>query len=863
MKKGENLSEGETKMSKIKSILIALMCLVVCLAFAACGNNSADDSASDSTSISAIEPSESDSVKESESNNESLKESEKESPKESEKESESAVCDHNFVLQSETAPDCEHAGKKALKCDKCGEEKTEEGDPALGHIFGDWEVVKAETCTVDGEKARYCTRDNCDGKETAKISAAHKYAKNNEESVAPTCEAVGKDVYECSVCHDKYDEVIPALGHKENTDIARVVVDATCESDGYTTLTCERCGNTYNIDEVDALGHNYEADTTESATCEHAGYTVMKCSRCDNSYRDITAEKLSHSFGDDGVCSLCGKSYLEANALFVSSEDNKAYAVKDEAYDYLIYAKDDTSYYTTVTIDREIVDRLIANRYFKINFIFGNPDKYYRAVGYKLPEDENFKYNNVFQENGFGDNTKFELVIGDENGADDAVVTDEGIVITILYRYLGQSGATIDAKEEAKYHGTLDRIALKMEYAYTPKPFDYEDKTTWLITDYRVTYTDNLSWKMKGTKYLDVKDVTIRAEAIAALIEHGYESLIFTLSFEDGEKVVYYVDDVTQGNIVNYVSDNILLDESAAANGLTYKILYKDLNHSNPAWGGTKDVEGFTFTLTLNKKFSLDDKETWTKSVYSIAYDETNARFEVTDGDPGTKQIEQDITLTAGLLSAMKAQKMGSFVITMKCKPNQLSILGMKTSAWQYGAAGADITGAEIAITDDMLENGYTFRGLYADQAQRVGSSDYEQSNGFYFTIEFYKEFDPETDEVIYTTSDYVYADGIYTITGVDPRVTVLAKAIAYWMNNGYTSIDIIVMDKEGQRAGKNVKIGDADNASNEVSFTVNVALTEEMKTTGFSTILYWWDISSWAGLSAPDGLRLQIVAKN
>lgn len=838
-------------MSKIKSILIALMCLVVCLAFAACGNTPADDSTSGSanepTSISTSDPSESDSVKEPESNTESET---------------TSVCEHNFVLKSETAPDCEHAGEKVLKCDKCGEEKTEAGEPALGHLFGDWEVINAETCTADGEKARYCTRDNCDATETAKIPAAHKYALNNEESVAPTCETIGKDVHECSVCHDKYDEVVPALGHEENTDIARVVVEATCEGIGFTTLTCKRCGKTYDIDVVDALGHNYESDETLGATCENAGYTVMQCSRCDKSYRDITADKLSHSFGDDGICTLCGKSYLEANALFVSSEDNKAYAVRDEAYDYLIYAKDDTSYYTTVTIDREIADRLLANRYFKINFMLGNPDPCYRAMGYKLPGDENFRYVNVFEENGFGDNTLLSLVIGDENGADEAVVTEDGIVLTFLYRYKGQGGVTVDTDEE-KYHGTLNNFALKIEYAYIPKPYDYEDKTTWLTTDYKVTYLGDLSWKMNGAKYRDEKNVTINAETIADLIARGYESIMFTLSFEDGEKVIYYVDDVTRGNIVNYVSDTILLTEDAAENGLTYKILYNDINHSNPAWGGTKDVEGFTFTLTLNKKFSLDDKETWTKSVYSIAYDETNAHFEVTDGDPGTEQIEQDITLTAGLLSAMKARKMGSFVITMKCKPNQLSILGMKTSAWQYGAAGADITGAEISITDDMLQSGYTFRGLYADSAQRDKLTGYEQSDGFYFTIEFFKEFDPETDEVIYTASDYVYADGIYTITGGDPRVTVLAKAIAYWMNNGYTSIDVIVMDKEGQRAGKNVRIGETDNASNEVSFTVNVVLTEEMKTTGFSTILYWWDISSWAGLSAPDGLRLQIVAKN
>lgn len=194
-------------MSKLKSILIALMCLVMCLAFAAC-SDTPDESTSETTSIS-----ETTDETTSETESDTTKESESETPSETTSETPSA-CEHEFVLQSEKAPDCTHAGKKTFKCSKCGEEKTEEGEAALGHLFGEWEVVNAETCTVDGEEVRYCTRDNCDEMETKAIPAAHKYAKNAEESVAPTCEVIGKNVYECSVCHDKYDEVIPALGHE-------------------------------------------------------------------------------------------------------------------------------------------------------------------------------------------------------------------------------------------------------------------------------------------------------------------------------------------------------------------------------------------------------------------------------------------------------------------------------------------------------------------------------------------------------------------------------------------------------------------------------------------------------------------------
>lgn len=776
-------------MSKIKSILIALMCLVVCLAFAACGNTSEGDSASgsanESTSISTSEPSESDSL---EPSSETV-----------------SVCSHNFVLKSETAPDCEHAGKKTLKCEKCGEEKTEEGEPALGHLFGEWEVINAETCTVDGEKARYCTRDNCDGMETAKIPAAHKYALNSEASVAPTCEAVGKDVYECSVCHDKYDEVIPALGHEENTDIARVVTKATCEGIGYTTLTCKRCGKTYNIDEVEALGHDYVAGATESATCAYAGYTVISCSRCDKSYRDVTAEKLGHSFGDDGICSLCGKSYLEANALFVSSKDNKAYAVKDEAYDYLIYAKDDTSYETTVTIDREIVDKLIANRYFKINFMLGNPDKCYRAMGYKLPGDENFRYVNIFQENGFGDNTKFELVIGNENGADEAVVTDKGIVITFLYRYNGADNVVTDKEPEEKYHGTLDRFALKMEYVLSPKPFTPNDYSTYFDTSAKMVINGNFVTvtAAAGT------EIKIIPEAVAYWLDNGFGSINLLFTKKEGQATTFdVVVDGTKPVPATHQKLSILkykLTEAMRETGISLRPYYVNFVDGND----NAESDGYVMELSANAAFNIDNKSTWLISGYSIAYDETNARFEVTDGDPGTEQIEQDITLTPELLSAMKAQKMGSFIITMKCKTNQLSILGMKTSAWQYGAPGADITGAEIVITDDMLQNGYTFRGLYADKAQRDKLTGYDQSNGFYFTIEFIKEVD-YTNKANWTKSAYtiIYdeVNARFSVTDGDPgtkeiqhNITFVGGLFNEMKNQGYISFVITMMRKDNQ----------------------------------------------------------------
>lgn len=82
-------------MSKFKSILIAFMCVIACFAFASCNwDVPSDGSTGDKTSIS-----------------ETTSDKEPDSVKESTSETVSA-CEHEFVLQSEEAPDCTHAGEK-------------------------------------------------------------------------------------------------------------------------------------------------------------------------------------------------------------------------------------------------------------------------------------------------------------------------------------------------------------------------------------------------------------------------------------------------------------------------------------------------------------------------------------------------------------------------------------------------------------------------------------------------------------------------------------------------------------------------------------------------------------------------------
>lgn len=61
-----------------------------------------------------------------------------------------------------------------------------------------------------------------------------------------------------------------------------VITEPTCDKGGYTTYTCNKCGDSYIDNEVEALGHsftNYISDN--NATTESAGTLTAKCDRCD------------------------------------------------------------------------------------------------------------------------------------------------------------------------------------------------------------------------------------------------------------------------------------------------------------------------------------------------------------------------------------------------------------------------------------------------------------------------------------------------------------------------------------------------------------------------------------------------------
>ena len=110
-------------------------------------------------------------------------------------------------------------------------------------------------------------------------------------TVYPTCETDGYTTYTCE-CGDSYtDNAVPATGHNMETE----VVAPTCTEGGYTISRCTNCWKSETTDEVPALGHSNEAVVT-APTCTEGGYTTFTCTVCGEVSTGDETAALGHAY---------------------------------------------------------------------------------------------------------------------------------------------------------------------------------------------------------------------------------------------------------------------------------------------------------------------------------------------------------------------------------------------------------------------------------------------------------------------------------------------------------------------------------------------------------------------------------------
>ena len=202
----------------------------------------------------------------------------------------------------------------AKYCSTCN--KTD-GDP-LGHDFAAATCTSARICKTcgasEGKALGHSFADaTCTEPKICKVCNATDGVANGHDYADATCTSAKT----CKVCGVTDGE---PLGHKYEA----AVTAPTCTADGYTTYTCSVCNDTYNSNEVKALGHDYaDATCTAARTCKVCGETdgvanghawvdatctaAKYCSVCDVK----EGEALGHDFAEANcvapkTCKSCG-----------------------------------------------------------------------------------------------------------------------------------------------------------------------------------------------------------------------------------------------------------------------------------------------------------------------------------------------------------------------------------------------------------------------------------------------------------------------------------------------------------------------------------------------------------------------------
>ena len=186
-------------------------------------------------------------------------------------------------------------------------------DVCIKHVFGEWTVTKAATCTEAGVSTRTCTV--CGVEETLTVPAlGHKFGEWTVTKAA-TCTETGVSTRTCIVCGEaKETKDIPALGHKFGE--WTVTKAATCTETGVSTRTCTVCGEAKETKDIPALGHKFgEWTVTKAATCTETGVSTRTCTVCGEAKETKDIPALGHKAGTvyamdkDShwlTCTVCG-----------------------------------------------------------------------------------------------------------------------------------------------------------------------------------------------------------------------------------------------------------------------------------------------------------------------------------------------------------------------------------------------------------------------------------------------------------------------------------------------------------------------------------------------------------------------------
>ncbi|MBR1676864.1 MAG: hypothetical protein IJ706_06125, partial [Clostridia bacterium] len=242
---------------------------------------------------------------------------------------------HAYKYVAETPASCKETGVIGhFTCDGCDKkfvatahgfyyEVTDEElvIPMTAHTFGDWQTVKAATCTEKGEEKRICSV--CGEVETREIElAAHEMTKHDE--VKASCTATGmKEYYSCSLCN--YNYLKDDEGNFVKATDEELVIQMTAHTPDETSLQKDETGHWFNCtvcgQAIDKAAHT----SSEWLIGENGHY--KRCTVCEyitvpeeeHTYEWVADESTNTEFK---ACSLCKFSSGETMDLTITQRQD-------------------------------------------------------------------------------------------------------------------------------------------------------------------------------------------------------------------------------------------------------------------------------------------------------------------------------------------------------------------------------------------------------------------------------------------------------------------------------------------------------------------------------------------------------------
>ena len=444
------------------------------------------------------------------------------------KDNEVAALGHDMTDWAEKTPaTCTAAEVLEKHCKRtgCDYEETKDGEAALGHDMK-WTTTLKPTCTEDGKQDGACQRTGCDYTETdVKIDKlGHNYVESTTDpkAKAATCTEDGLKVEICANegCNDndkRKETVIPAFGHTDDETKA-VVTAPTCTEQGYTTRHCETCGQDYEDDYVNELGHEMALEQTVKVSCLTDGYELWKCERtnCEYSEKREEEDKLDHVFDADGNCkSGCGKTINDKltwvntkyDVTYNESADRLTLIGGDPCSEGSIAPKDQTNY-KSITIPAAVIAARKKAGY-----------STFALAQYRLPETTP-QFGFCFDESTFAYS---------ENNVDyyiSKVITIDDDMLQNGYKFI--ASYTDLTQRDAAWGGTkiCDGFIFDVKFY---KDVDMEDKSTWFYYDF-----DACTVGESGTLNLigagDRIKLSLRKEVVAAMVAEGKTAVSYAFA---------------------------------------------------------------------------------------------------------------------------------------------------------------------------------------------------------------------------------------------------------------------------------------------------------------------------------------------